>query len=298
MLERIAAGEFPRGFEPKGPFLPQVVFRTRWERNLTCVVPHYLNRNVRGIIRAINTLGRRELEVPPRVIYALIRLGYHAWPTKSRCGKLRHRCCLCDLEQGDSLNHICRCRVVREAFVRYAVCSDERYCVETFWLCGSRLSQNDMVVSAILVASFYKLLNKLRHGCRHALRVSSQIDKYIDDTVHGSRFSLLSTYTRHSYQQYVPHSYQHFAILQYPPGPGQMFPRAFPTKTHTVLSPVFPITNFRFFSRTVLAAFQRTLSFPSPAYPHLGVAAQSDNTSDRPQTENTKNILDLEMFGK
>ena len=39
-------------------------------------------------------------------------------------------------------------------------------------------------MSAIIVASFYKLLNKLRHGAPMAeSRLMSVVDKYIDDSI-------------------------------------------------------------------------------------------------------------------
>jgi hypothetical protein len=59
---------------------------------------------------------------PPWVFNAVVRLLFNGWPTRSRCGQLRHKCLLCSCEQGDILNHIMQCSIVRSCFVAYGVC--------------------------------------------------------------------------------------------------------------------------------------------------------------------------------
>ena len=90
----------------------------------------------------------------PEFFSALIRLSYHGWPTQSRCSVRRHRCLLCNYDQGDRLNHIAGYRIVREAFVRFGVCSAAEYRAESFLLCHWQHSHGEnLIISAVLVAS-------------------------------------------------------------------------------------------------------------------------------------------------
>ena len=179
----LATGAFPLGFAPQRAIHPEYAWRRRWEDNLSCIPKHMISKNIRACMRAIVTLGN---SVPPRVTNAVIRLGYHSWPTRSRCGVLRHKCLLCGSQQDDKLNHIIRCGVVRRTFARYLICASHDYSPEVFLLCHDRHSRNrdNAQMSAILIAAFYKLLNKLRHGMRLATCFDSQFDKFVDDAVY------------------------------------------------------------------------------------------------------------------
>ena len=70
---------------------------------------------------------------------------------------------------------------MRQTFVRYGVCCNADYGPSVFLLCDVRHSHGDnVIVSAVLIAAFYSLLNKLRHGAKLAADPRLQIDKYID----------------------------------------------------------------------------------------------------------------------
>lgn len=112
IFARFSWGNFPSGFETRSSIHPEITWRKKWKHNLTCLEKHTLRKRIMFSMRSINTWGVAA-SVPPRVLYACIRLGYHGWPTASRCGRSRHCCPLCRSEQDDSVNHAIRCPLVR-----------------------------------------------------------------------------------------------------------------------------------------------------------------------------------------
>ena len=91
------------------------------------------------------------------------------------------------MEQGDRLDHIARCPVVRERFVEYGVCPFNHFRAKVFLLCDYRYTCNHNIhMSGILIAALYKMLNKLRHGAALSSNVGAQFDKYVDDCVAGA----------------------------------------------------------------------------------------------------------------
>ncbi len=68
--------------------------------------------------------------------------------------------------------------------MKKGLCEAQDYQPEVFLLCDFRHSYGDnLVMSAIIIAAFYKLMNKVRHGARIAANFQRQIDKYIDDAI-------------------------------------------------------------------------------------------------------------------
>ena len=182
---RLSKGCFPPGYAPMRDILPENVLRKRWEDNLRCIPKHTLNKCISCAPRSIRTINENPC-VPPRVAYAAIKLFYHGWPPRHRCGVLRHRCLMCGLEQGDSVDHIIRCSFTRRAYARYGVRPLSEYRAEVFLLCDFRfLNGANLTVCAVLAAALYKLLNKLRHGSALALIFDAQLDRYIDDSIQG-----------------------------------------------------------------------------------------------------------------
>ena len=165
--------------------------RKKWSDNLHCLAPAEIGRNVRAAVRNIRILNSDfKGRLPPKVTWSLLLLCYHGWPTRSRCGCLRHTCFLCDADQGDSINHICRCPVVRDAFARYHICVPADYRAEFFLLCSPRLADREnLQMSAIIIATFYKLLNLLRHGTPRDPRFHRQFDKTLDVVAGGQCIS-------------------------------------------------------------------------------------------------------------
>ncbi len=179
----LSRGRFPPRYTPKRSILPEDVWRARWQANLHCIPAHTLNKCIRVTMRSVRELSSN---VPPRVTHAVLRACYHGWPCRSRCGVLRHRCPLCNGEQYDNLNHIMRCSFVRQTFARYKVCPLAEYRPEVFMLCDFRYTRNqNIVMSAILVAAFYKYLNKRRHGMPQSRNFAKQFDQYVDDAIRG-----------------------------------------------------------------------------------------------------------------
>jgi hypothetical protein len=183
LLSHFSGHPSPSGYALARCIRPETVWRARWQRNLICIAPHTLNRCILRSLRAIRGLCEARL-VPPRVIFAALRLFYHAWPTKSRCRILVHKCFLCGIEQGDCLNHIVRCPKARSTYARYGVCQAAEYSPEAFMLCDRVHSHGENItMSAVIAAAFYKLLNKLRHGCNLSPNFDNQFDRFLNDTI-------------------------------------------------------------------------------------------------------------------
>jgi hypothetical protein len=184
LLAHCARFNFPGNFKTNNPLLPQLVCRKKWEDNICCIPKKEVGKCIAIATRNICSLSNNKESVPPRVVAASILAIHHGWPTHHRCGR-SHKCYLCGFEDGDKMQHIVNCKVVRSAFVKYGVCSLQQYLPQVFLLCDFRHSRgHNIQMSAIIVASFYKLLNKLRHGAPMAeSRLMSVVDKYIDDSI-------------------------------------------------------------------------------------------------------------------
>ena len=133
-------GFFP-SYQPEYNLLPSIVCRKKWDDNLHCLTKSCMAKTLAVATRNFRSLMTgKPVKVPPRAYFACLRLFFHGWPTRSRCGVDRHECPLCLGTQDDTLDHIIRCGVVRRAFARYRVCALAHYRPEVFLLADFRHS--------------------------------------------------------------------------------------------------------------------------------------------------------------
>ena len=144
-------GGFPEGYRSRYAGRPERIWRARWGSNFPCLPLDSLKKMIATSFRSIQSFSIQKKEwgkwksvFPPHALFAVVRLGYNGWPCMRRRDRFAtHRCPLCSLEQGDSLDHIMRCGVVRIVFDRYKVCAAQHYQPGVFLFCDFRHSRGE-----------------------------------------------------------------------------------------------------------------------------------------------------------
>ena len=139
----------------------------------------------------LRNIGLMAQLAPPRVPFACFSTTWNRWATHRRFQKREQGKCLlgCRGEAEDSIEHYCRCQIVREVCRRKLNLHPDQFAnMHAFTLCSWDIkSKEDLCMLGLLIYAVYSCTNNRRHQPEHNRDAVEELMQYVREGAKGHK---------------------------------------------------------------------------------------------------------------